>query len=319
MVSTGTLSVSQDLIDVLQPIVDDAVDLEAQTGSLHCQPSNIQQPDSMFDFPSLLQRFWRPFGTLREMELPTLHPIVRLVQKELLALPPFTTMTAAALSQTSVALSLPSWLFNSEIACHIAEAASRTFGTHVSIEAPPSAAFTAAGYELCRISYDAFECDGPGRIMILEYDNDVIVASVVRTPLLNWAETPVTYSVQRGLNVKAMTEWINSFIDQHRPDHMMIAGSNVKDSAFAEAVAHSHTDALLRDRSSTLPPGHVVAFGAALTAKINLESQIDDCSEPDECAQIRRKADAIAGTPTLPQPSVWPAVWSAPTPEHEEL
>ena len=155
--------------------------------------------------------------------------------------------------------------------------------------------------------------------MILEYDDDLIVASLVRTPLLDWARNPVTHSVQRGLKAEDMTEWINSFIDDHRPDHLITAGNNVNDSPFAEAVAHSRADALLHGRSSTLPPRHVVAFGAALTAKINLESHIDDCSEALECVQVRRKADAIAGTPRLPRPSIWPAVWSAPMPEHEEL
>ena len=110
MISTGILSVSQDLIDVLQPVLDDVVGLEARTGFLRCQPSNIQQHSHpILDFPSLLQRFWRPFSALREITSPPpRHPIAQLIQNELLALPPFDNMTAKALSQTSVALSLPS-------------------------------------------------------------------------------------------------------------------------------------------------------------------------------------------------------------------
>jgi hypothetical protein len=218
-------------------------------------------------------------------------------------LPPFTDMSPEKLSETSVGIQIPSWLMDREEVCHIIDAAERTFGRLVNVETPPSSAYTAAGYELCRISHEAFECEGPGNIMTLEYDGNVAVASVIQTPLLYWDRNPVTFSVRAGLTSKGMTEWINEFIQSQSPDKLLVLGSHVGDKLFMDAIANSRA---IVD-SNDLALDRILGFGAAQAAKERLESHSDDCGEWEECDELRREADAIAGKYKAVKPSSWPS------------
>ena len=249
-------------------------------------------------------------------EPPSLHPTVQLVEGQMLALPPFASMTTAALSQLAVGVEVPSWLMGTENACHVAEATRRAFGQLLRVENPPSSAYTAAGYELCRISHDAFECAGPGRIVTLEYDGDLAVASLTRTPLLRWLDRPIMFSARIGLASRSMAEWIDAFIDLQKPDKVMLVGPNSNSPSLADAIANSRAAPFLEDHSS-VPPRNILVLEAAQAAKEELEMQFDGCVEPEECKYLRRKADAMAGThtPSFPEPSTWPAL----RPVHWEL
>jgi hypothetical protein len=220
----------------------------------------------------------------------------------MLALPPFADMTPEVRSKAAVGVQIPSWLAGTQEACHIANAAESTFGRVVALESPPSSAYTAAGYELCRISYDTFECTGPGRLMALEYNGDLAVASIVETPLSSWAANPITFSVRKGLMSDDMAGWINSFIDSQGPDKLILVGSAVEDPLLIKALAKSRAHPYLDDHAS-LSSRHILAMGAALAAKNALESHKDDCSEVEECEDLRRRADSIAGAYTPRKPA----------------
>lgn len=243
-----------------------------------------------------------------------LHPAAQLIQHEMLALHPFKSLTPESLSRLTVGVEIPSWLMGTEEACHVASAAKRTFGRLIRFESPPSSAYTAAGYELCRISYEAFDCTGPGRIMTLEYDGIVAVLSIVQTPVSNWFANPVTFSATADMRSESIIAWINAFIDSQSPDKLMLIGPNVDDPSFADAIAKSRA-VLYLDQKSPLPAGQILALGAAQSAKEGLELQVEDCGESEECQELRRKADVIAGTYRPLRPSTWPAAG----PRHNEL
>lgn len=247
-------------------------------------------------------------------EPPPLHRTAQIFQDEILRLAPFSDMDVDAISQAAMAIVLPAWLAGTEEACDIAEAARRTFGRMLSLENPPSSAYTAAGYELCRISYDAFECTGPGRIMTLEYDGDLSVATIASTPLMHWSADPVFFSARRGLTPEQMTEWIDSFVVSQKPQRFIFSGTGVDQPSFVEALRASNISQYLDDQPP-LPVQHLLAFGAAQVAKDQLESQPDDCSELRECDELRRKVNAISGPFRPPIPPVWPSFGV----RHEEL
>ena len=250
-----------------------------------------------------------------EQEVAPLHPTVQLIRSQILALAPFATMAPQALSEVAVGIQIPSWLVGSEEACHIAEAATRTFGRLVRFETSPSSAYTAAGYELCRISYDAFECTGPGRLMTLEYDEGLAIASVIGTPVSNWHPNSIVFSAQHELETQDMMGWINSFIKLQSPDKLMLAGAGAADPLFLSAVNGSRAAVYLEDYSA-LPASQILASGAARAAKDALESQPDDCGESVECEALRRSADSIAG---VYNPAKSPPTWRAVEPRHSEL
>ena len=83
----------------------------------------------------------------------------------------------------------------------------------------------------------------------------------------------------------------------------MLVGINADNALFVNAIGNSR--AVLE--SSPLPPGQILAFGAAQAAKEGLESQVDDCTKPEKCRELRMKADAITGIYELLSPYVWPA------------
>jgi hypothetical protein len=317
MAPISTVTASQDYKNLMDTILGKTINQGVQKGAFRC-PEASPHPDrahfdkSFLDFLAALflwpKTLWMSYMTRQQViKPPPLHPTAQLIQDQILALPPFVNMAPGVLSHLVASVEIPSWLIETEEARHIASAAARTFGRVASIETPPSSAYTAAGFELCRISYDAFECSGPGRIMTLEYDGDLAVASIMQTPVPSWSATQVTFSTRTGLTSLSMTEWINRFVDSQSPDMLILAGSRTDDPLFVDALAMSQVASFLGDYSS-LPPAHILALGAAQTAKDKLESQVDDCSEQQECADLRRKADAIAGPFKPLKPSIWPAV-----------
>ena len=215
---------------------------------------------------------------------------------------------------TIIGIVIPSWLAGSELACHIAAAAERTFNRLAAFKSPPSSAYTAAGYELCHISYDAFDCTGPGRIMTLEYDGSTVVASLIQTPLPSWSAHPVTFLMRSGLTSQEMADWIDEFLQTGRPDRLILVGLRTKDAVFVDALAKSRAASILESYAS-LPPEEILILGAAQAAKEALETQVDDCGEPEEYVKLRRKADRIAGAYRPLKPATWPVLG----PRHVEL
>ena len=96
-----------------------------------------------------------------------------------------------------------------------------------------------------------------------EYDGDLAVASMVETPLLNWATNPISFSARKGLTFDDMAGWINALIDSQSPDKLMLAGSGTEDSLFIEAPAKSHVDSYLEGhtalRAQTITRGRMIA------------------------------------------------------------
>ncbi|KAL8649380.1 MAG: hypothetical protein Q9210_004440 [Variospora velana] len=168
MIPAGRVSASQEIMDLLGPILATAVGHEPQKRTTRCRgshssPTPASSTDRFFGF--LATYIPGVMSLWNVSEPPPLQQTAQIFQDEMLRLAPFADMDAKARSQAAVAIVLPAWLAGTEEACHIADAASRTFGRMLSLENPPSSVYTAAGYELCRISYDAFDCTGPGRIM----------------------------------------------------------------------------------------------------------------------------------------------------------
>ena len=115
--------------------------------------------------------------------LPPSDPTTQMIQAQLLALQPFASISAEARSQVTVAVQIPPWLVASPYACNFREAAEATFGRVVGLESASLSAYTALGYELCRVSQEAYECNGPGRLVTLEYDGHLATASIIKTPV----------------------------------------------------------------------------------------------------------------------------------------
>lgn len=323
MLSAGEVSASQDFKDLLETILATAVAQEPQKRTTRCPDLHSSPPpaSSTYEFlESLAMRMpsvrtlWNSSITTKEPEPPPLHHTAQIFQNDMLRLAPFADMDAKARSQAAVAIVLPAWLAGTNEACHIAEAAHRTFSRILSLENPSSSAYTAAGYELCRVSYDAFYCIGPGLIMTLEHDGDLSVASVTSTPLMSWSTEPVVFSARRGLGPEEMTRWIDSFVESQKPDRVILSGAVVHQPSLKDALRASRIKEYLDDQPP-LPARHILAFGAAQVAKDALESQPDGFSESRECEELRRKADAISGPFRPPVPSVWPSVGV----RHDEL
>ena len=236
-----------------------------------------------------------------------IHPNVKLFRADMEALAPFVNISSDQRSKVSISISIPGWLTGTEEVCQVAEAATSTFGRDFVTESHASASYTALGYELCRIDYGNFDCTGPGRIMTVDLQkNDLVVLSQIQTPLLHWATDPVTFSVSKGLSHSAKKEWINSFVSSQHPDMVMITGPGANEPHLLQAIQSSKASSLLINQSS-VPADRVAAMGAAQVTKDNLERQIDDCGEFNECSIIRREADRIAGKLSPLKPSIWPA------------
>jgi hypothetical protein len=318
MASIGTVAASQEYKNLMQLILANETGLAPRKVSSRCLRSNQSHHKTftgfLLSYLPWVQWLWHSSDNVYQPESAQMHPTAQLVQTQMLALPPFANMTPEERLQKTVGIQIPSWLIGSPEACHIAKAAESNFGKVVGLESPPSSAYTAAGYELCRISYEAFDCTGPGHLMTLQYDGDLVVASIVETPLLNWAINPVIFSARKGPISDEMIDWLNDFINSQSPDELMLAGSGIDDPLFIDVLARSHAARYLNDHSS-IPSRYILAMGAAQVAKDALESHKDDCSEAEECLDLRRKADIIAGIYRPRTPPTWPAAGL----RHQEL
>ena len=324
MAAIATMNASPEYVALMRNAREEAIGQGTQKRATRCLQGSQSSPLSSLD-RSLLdflftvvrwpQALWKSTVGERAVEVPPLHPIVQLIQEQLLALPPFSSMTSETLAQSTIGVVIPSWLAGSELACHVAEAVKRTFGRLAAFESPPSSAYTAAGFELCRIDSDAFECTGPGRIMTLEYDGNTIVASLMQSPLSSWSANTVTFSMRSAEAPQRMVDWMDDFVEAERPDRLMLVGSRTEDAVSAGALVKSHAASILEKSHALLPPQQILALGAAQAAKGKLETQIDDCGEPEECVELRREADRIAGVYRSLKPSAWPVS----RPYHAEL
>jgi len=260
MVPTGAINASQEYKNLLQPILDQALDLGFQKSTFRC--SEPVQQSTVLNFhlkfpkiiPAIFNWVWR--GGQQTPILPQVHPATTLIKDQILKLPPFKDLSPKKLFELAVGIQIPSWLMDTEEVCHIIDAVESTFGRVLNIETSPSSAYTAAGYELCRISRDAFECEGRGNIMTIEYDGSVVVASVMQTLLFSWATNPVAFSARAGLTSKSMTEWINQLIDSQRPDKLILVGTHAREKLFIDTVANSRATV----DSNGLAPDHILAF-----------------------------------------------------------
>jgi hypothetical protein len=185
--------------------------------------------------------------------------------------------------------------------------AEATFGRVVGLESASSSAYTGLGYELCRVSQDAYECDGPGRLAIFEYDGHLATASVIKTPLDIFDRLETRYSTLTSHESAELSKWINSFLDACSPDMITLAGSDVDLSIFQEALDLSNAAGQVEPGGS-VEVEDILVKGAAQAAKDALENHNTDCSEFRECLDVRREADRIAGKYRFQSPKLWPAV-----------
>lgn len=196
-------------------------------------------------------------------------------------------------------------------ACPIISAIAHTGKSIISLEHPPGAAFTALGFPLCRISSEWAPCQPPGRIMTLHYTRDALTAALMSTPLYWWMHGKVIYEINENLGndrsqaihpayedttFLAMAQWIDTFAEKNKPDRVILLGPFIDQPAFKKAVSISRISSLIVGYPSDIDPEHTVVLGTAKVAKDNLESQNEDCLEDDECEEIRRKADEMAGS-----------------------
>jgi hypothetical protein len=304
--------------NLMQSILNKKFDHPPQKRSTRCYRAEPPPLPSAFDksFPSFLVALFSLLKTLWDKHfrqqvvqepLVLLSRNTQLFKDQIVAPPPFANMSAEQRLHVSVRVSHPAWLTGTEEACQVIDAAAIIFGLVAAPESPPSASYTALGYELCRIGYDAFECTGPGRIMAIEFESDLTVMSMARTALSE--SDPLTFSVSREHDDDALVERIDSFVDTQKPDMVMTTGSNPNDPRLRNAVLRSHASTHLVDQPNTSILRHrAVVMGAARAAKDRLESHGNDCGEWDECYEIRQQADRIAGKYNGPVPSIWPAV-----------
>ena len=85
-----------------------------------------------------------------------------------------------------------------------------------------------------------------------------------------------------------------------------LAGSAVESSTFQKALNLSNGAGYV-EFSDSIEPEDIIIKGAAHMAKNALENHNTDCSEFNECRDIRREADRIAGKYMFRKPKVWPA------------
>ena len=270
---------------------------------------------ALFSLPRTLWDKYFPQPVVQEPPVP-LNPNTQLFKDHIEALLPFTNMSTEQRLNVSVALSHPAWLTGEKETCQAIEAASMIFREPVMVESPPSSSYIAMGYELCDTDYEAFDCKGPGRIMTIEFEDDLTVMSLIQTPSIY--QPPLSFAVSRRNDDDGLVEWINSFVDSQNPDMVMTTGSNANNDRLHEAVLRSRASSrLVSQPNASIADVRAVVMGAARSAKDTLESQWDDCGEPQECYEIRKQADRIAGKYNGPRPSIWPAI--ARLPMHIEL
>lgn len=227
-------------------------------------------------------------------------------EAEMKALTPFAEMSNDQRSKISVSLTVPGWFTGTDEFCQLGEAVAGVFG-RVSLSSHPSASYTAMGYELCPTQYEAFECNGPGRLMTIDFQkNNTMTLSLEETPSSIWTQSRVTFTVSQNLNHLEAVQSINSFIESTNPDLILISGPGTMQSHLQQVVRDSKANRLLIDQS-LVPTDKVATMGAAQLAKDYLERQFDSCFELEICEAIRRDADRIAGKFRPPtSPKRWP-------------
>lgn len=147
--------------------------------------------------------------------------------------------------------------------------------------------------------------------MTLHYTRDALTAALMSTPLYWWMHGKVIYEINENLGndrsqaihpayedttFLAMAQWIDTFAEKNKPDRVILLGSFIDQPAFKKAVSISRISSLIVEYPIDIDPEQTVVLGAAKVAKDNLESQNEDCIEDDECEEIRRKADELAGS-----------------------
>ena len=211
-------------------------------------------------------------------------------------------------SKLDVHITVPPWLAATAESCEILEGAKLVFGHVLGIESALKAAFTAMGYELCAMAYEAFDCNESGRLMLAQLHKDTVTLSLITTPIMvPW----LTFQATKTNGEQDLHVWINQFVDSNRPDLAMISSSDVLDAAYLRRVLlQTRAGKLLIDQSPTFYYS-VLSMGAAKAAKDILESPGTDCFEWDECLDIHREADRIAGKYNPIRPATWPDVASS--------
>ena len=193
-------------------------------------------------------------------------------------------------------------------ACSFRQVVEGIFGRVVGLESASSSIYTALGYELYRVSQEAYECDGPGRIAIFEYDGCLATASTVKTPLLHIFDRLETrYATLISNNPAELSKRIKSFLEACSPDMIALAGSNIYSTIFQKALSLSNAIGRVNSNGS-IEVEDILVKGAAQAVEDVLENHDIDCSEFPECLAIRREADRIAGEYKFSRPKMWPAV-----------
>ena len=260
----------------------------------------------LLQLPQQIWRSYSPQTTKEESPLP-IDPKVQLFKEQLEMLLPFYQMTATERSQVSVSIVIPPWLKGTNETCEIFEAASMVLGQGFPDESTPSAVYTAMGYELHRISPAFYKPVVPGRIMTVDFEDDLVTAALVETPLTYHFNNPVEFAVARNFDGDNFKHWLRHFVKATKPDIMVIIGGNASDTEIQEAITTQSEVATFRIDQSANHLGRIKTLGAALAARTWLERQRFDCLEVGECLTIRDEANRLAGNFTRPVPSVWGA------------
>jgi hypothetical protein len=154
MKSIDTVIASQEYKDLMQPILAKTIGQNPRKGASQCPKTDLRSRPLSSDriFLDLLtaashwlQGLWKPSTKQHMIKIPSLNPTAHLFRDQMLALPSFRNMAPETRSRLSVSVVIPSWLANTEEACHVVSAVQSTFGRLISLETPPSSAYTAAG------------------------------------------------------------------------------------------------------------------------------------------------------------------------------
>lgn len=246
---------------------------------------------------------WRQLSTSNEHYIP-LDQDTSILFENLQNLIRTTEETSKSLSP-KIGVAVPEWLTDAQ-ACKLITTISNTGRSVQLLEHAPAAAFSAFGYDLCRVDSEWLPCSPPGRIMTLEYSTSALTASLLTTPLLYWMEGKLSYSIKEDLAIdlatetagiasreREMIEWINDFESTHGPDKVILLGPRTESPVFKKTVEASSISTLVVTNPD-IPPEHAVVLGIARMTKDFLESQGEDCIEDEVCLEIRRKADRLA-------------------------
>ena len=213
---------------------------------------------------------------------------------------------AYKISSPNIGVAVPEWLADTQ-AYGIIQAITQMGASISMLEHAPAAAFTAAGYDLCRVDSEWLLCAPPGRIMALEDTDTALTASLVPTPFFYWMRKKLVYDVNPEFGyaqisvasgdvehkTQAVAAWIDSFAATNNPDKIMLLGPHTNHAVFKNAIRMTTVSELVVG-DEKIPPESTVVQGIAKMAKDALESQLEDCIKKDECVELRRKADALA-------------------------